>query len=182
MIVDVVMQLGLIFANGMASAACVLIGKTVGAKDYAKTKEYSRTIEILFAGIGVLMCTLVFFTRSIPISFYTNVSAETKQLADTLLAIGAFTLLGTSYHMACFTGINRGAGDSRFVFKVDMICGWLIVVPFSALAAAGYLNGWGAFFTLPLVFLCTRIDQCFKWIIAFIRLRGNKWIKNVVRD
>ena len=99
-----------------------------------------------------------------------------------LLAIGAVSLIGTSYHMACFTGINRGAGDSRFVFLVDMICGWLVVVPLSALAAAGYLNEWHPLFTLPLVYLCTRIDQCFKWIIAFIRLRGNKWIRNVTRD
>ena len=35
---------------------------------------------------------------------------------------------------------------------------------------------------LPVVFLCTRIDQCFKWIIAFIRLRGDKWIRNVTRE
>ena len=178
---DVVMQLGLIFANGMAASACVLIGKTVGVKDYAKTREYSRTIEIIFAVVGVIMGALVFFTRGFPISLY-NVSDETKQLADTLLAIGAFTLLGTSYHMACFTGINRGAGDSRFVFKVDMLCGWLVVVPLSVLSAMGYLNNWAPFFSLPLVYLCTRIDQCFKWIIAFIRLRGNKWIKNVVRE
>ena len=35
---------------------------------------------------------------------------------------------------------------------------------------------------LPIVFLCTRIDQCFKWIIAFFRLRGDKWIRNVTRE
>ena len=34
---------------------------------------------------------------------------------------------------------------------------------------------------LPVVFLMTRIDQCFKWLIAFLRLRGDKWIKNVTR-
>ena len=36
--------------------------------------------------------------------------------------------------------------------------------------------------SLPVVFLCTRLDQCFKWIIAFFRLRGDKWIRNVTRD
>ena len=178
---DVMMQLGLIFANGMAAGACVVIGKTVGEKQYDRTREYSKTIEILFALIGVVMASLVFFTRSIPISLY-NVTEETAALADRLLAVGAITLLGTSYHMACFTGINRGAGDSRFVFKVDLICGWLVVIPLSALAAAGYLYSWAPFFSLPLVYLCTRIDQCFKWIIAFIRLRGNHWIRNVTRD
>lgn len=181
-ITDVVMQLGLIFANGLAAGACVIIGKTVGVNDFKKTREYSRSIEIIFAVVGIFMGLLVFFARSFPVSLYTEISDETRALAMQLLAIGAISLMGTSYHMACFTGINRGAGDSRFVFKVDMVCGWLVVVPLSTLTAIGYLNEWAPFFTLPLVFLCTRIDQCFKWIIALIRLRGNKWIKNVTRD
>lgn len=181
-ITDVVMQLGLIFANGLAAGACVIIGKTVGVNNFAKTKEYSRSIEIIFAAVGIIMGLLVFTSRALPVSLYSNISQQTRDLAMQLLAIGAVSLIGTSYHMACFTGINRGAGDSRFVFLVDMICGWLVVVPLSALAAAGYLNGWHPLFTLPLVYLCTRIDQCFKWIIAFIRLRGNKWIRNVTRD
>ncbi len=181
-ITDVVMQLGLIFANGLAAGACVIIGKTVGVNNFEKTKEYSRSIEIIFAAVGIIMGLLVFTSRAFPVSLYSNISQQTRDLAMQLLAIGAVSLIGTSYHMACFTGINRGAGDSRFVFLVDMICGWLVVVPLSALAAAGYLNEWHPLFTLPLVYLCTRIDQCFKWIIAFIRLRGNKWIRNVTRD
>ena len=83
--------------------------------------------------------------------------------------------LGTTYHASCFVGINRGAGDSRFVMTVDMICGWLVVLPLTYLAAFVWK------LPLPLVFLCTRIDQCFKWIIAMVRLRGDRWIKNVTR-
>ena len=181
-ITDVVMQLGLIFANGLAAGACVIIGKTVGVNDYLKTKEYSRSIEIIFAATGILMGFLILFTRSFPVSLYTELSDATRSLAMQLLAIGAISLMGTGYHMACFTGINRGAGDSRFVFLVDMVCGWLVVIPLSLIAAAGYLNSWHAVFSLPLVYLCTRIDQCFKWIIALIRLRGNKWIRNVTRE
>ena len=97
-------------------------------------------------------------------------------LATKLIAIGAVTLLGTTYHASCFVGINRGAGDSRFVMTVDLICGWLVVLPLTFLAAFVFK------LPLPLVYLCTRIDQCFKWIIAFFRLRGNKWMKNVTRS
>ena len=28
----------------------------------------------------------------------------------------------------------------------------------------------------------TRIDQTFKWLIAWLRLRGDKWIHNVTRE
>jgi Na+-driven multidrug efflux pump len=174
-ITDLVLSLGAIFTSGLSSAACVIIGKTVGVSDYKRTREYSGTIQILFVAVGVLMMAIVFLTRPFAVSFY-NVSDATRTLALQMLAIGAITMLGTTYHAACFTGINRGAGDSRFVFKVDMICGWLIVLPLTALAA--FVLGW----PLPVVFLFTRIDQCFKWLIALIRLRGNKWIHNVTRS
>ena len=52
-----------------------------------------------------------------------------------LIAIVAVTLIGSCYHASCFLGINRGAGDSRFVALVDMICGWFVVLPATALAA-----------------------------------------------
>ena len=171
---EVVLSLGAIFTAGLANAATVVIGKTVGTGDFKRTREYSNTIQIIFVGVGVVMMALVFSMRWLPLSLY-SVSVETKQLAMTLLAIGAVTMIGTTYHAACFTGINRGAGDGKFVFKVDMVCGWLIVLPLMALAA--FVFRW----PLPVVFLCSRIDQCFKWIIAYFRLRGNKWIRNVTR-
>lgn len=174
-IAETIMSLATIVTAGLGNAACVMIGKTVGAKEYDKTRSYSNTLQILFAMGGALMCTLLFAFRAGPVSLY-NIEPETAALARTLIGVGAVTLLGTFYHATCFTGINRGAGDGKFVFKVDMVCGWLIVLPLSALGA--FVFGW----PLPVIFLCLRIDQCFKWLIAFFRLRGDRWIRNVTRE
>ena len=131
----------------------------------------------MFFGIGLVMALVVFLLRAPFVSLYGSASdPAVHQLCMTMIALGAVTLIGTSYHASCFVGINRGAGDSRFVAMVDMICGWLVVLPATFLAAFTF-NA-----PLPVVFLCTRIDQCFKWLIAFIRLRGDKWIKNVTRE
>lgn len=174
-ITEVLLSLGTIFTFGLANAACVVIGKTIGQKDYERTRSYSNRIQILFVIVGVSMAALVFFTRHIIVSFY-NIGPDTKALALQLIAIGAVTLIGTSYHAACFVGINRGGGDSHFVFKVDLIFGWLIVLPLSYLAAFVWK------LPLPIVFLFIRIDQSLKWLIAFLRLRGDKWIHNVTRE
>ena len=183
-IAEVIMSLAGIFTAGLGSAACVIIGKTVGAKEYDKTRQYSNTLQILFACFGVTMCVILFFARTPLVSLYEILSKSgasggfaqaTKDLAKTFIGIGAFTLIGTFYHATCFTGINRGSGDSKFVFKVDMICGWLIVLPLT------FINAIVVGAPLPIIFLSARIDQCFKWLIAFIRLRGNKWIRNVTR-
>ncbi|MDR1600735.1 MAG: MATE family efflux transporter [Oscillospiraceae bacterium] len=170
------MELGRVFSSSLTIGACVMIGMTVGQKDYRKTREYSNTIQVLFVFVGCVMALMVYLLRGPYASLYGNISDEARRLANTLISIGALTLIGTTYHASCFIGINRGAGDSRFVFVVDMICGWLVVLPLSALAA--FVWRW----PLPMVFLCIYIDQCFKWLIAFIRLRGNKWIRNVTRE
>lgn len=174
-ITNSMMNLGTMFTFALAGGACVMVGKVVGKGDYDTAREYSKTIQVMFACIGVVMAVIVFLLRKPFTGLYGSASdPEVFDLATTMIAIGAVTLLGTSYHASCFVGINRGAGDSQFVAKVDMICGWLIVLP--SMLIAVHFN-----WPLPIVFLMTRIDQCFKWLIAFIRLRGNKWIKNVTR-
>jgi len=186
-IAEIVMSLAGIFTVGLGSAACVIIGKTVGAKEYEKTRQYANTLQILFASFGIVMCAVLFFAKTPLVSLYEIVSKGTTggfpdeviKLAKTFISIGAFTLMGTFYHATCFTGINRGAGDGKFVFKVDMVCGWLVVLPLLYLNAL--VINWPAGYHMQIVFLSARIDQCFKWLIAFIRLRGNKWIKNVTR-
>lgn len=171
-IADVVLQLAQLFTSGLANGAAVIIGKSVGAGDFAHTRRLSVRIQILFAAVGVTVASAVILTRSIPPTFY-NCSEQVKQLAQTFLLIGGFTHIGTCYHAACFTGINRGAGDGKFVMRVDMVCGWLIVIPLL------YLTGFVFRMPLPVVYLASRFDQCFKWIIAFFRLRGDRWIHRI---
>ena len=173
-VTDMMMNLGTMFTFALAGGACIVVGKAVGAQDYKRVREYSGTIQILFACIGVVMCAVVFALRKLFAGLY-GLEPQTYALATRMIAICSLTLLGTTYHASCFVGINRGAGDSRFVMLVDMICGWFIVLPLSALAA--FVFHWPP----AAVYLCTRIDQCFKWIIAFFRLRGDKWIRNVTR-
>lgn len=171
-IADMVLMLAMIFTNGLSVGATVVIGETVGAKDYVKTRKYSNKIQVLFAIFGVCISLILILLRGFVPMFY-NVSDEVANLAVTFLLIGGITSMGTCYHAACFVGINRGAGDGKFVVLIDMLCGWLVVIPLT------YITGYVLKLPLPLVFLAARSDQCFKWIIAFFRLRGNKWIRNV---
>lgn len=170
-------NLGTMFTFALAGGACVVVGKAVGKGDYDAAREYSKTIQLMFLMIGIAMAALVFALR-VPFTrlYGSSKDPEVHSLATTMIAILAVTLIGTSYHASCFIGINRGAGDSRFVAMVDSICGWLIVIPATALCAFVFKA------PLPVVFLATRIDQCFKWVIAMLRLRGDKWIRNVTRE
>lgn len=170
-------NLGTLFTFGLAGGAAVVVGKAVGRGEYDTAREYSKTIQLMFVVVGVIMASVVYMLRVPFTSLYgSSRDPEVFKLSVDIMFIMAVSMLGTTYHAACFVGINRGAGDSRFVALVDMICGWLIVLPMTYLAA--FVWKW----PLPWVFFATRVDQYFKWIIAYYRLRGNKWIKNVTRE
>ncbi|NLW20303.1 MAG: MATE family efflux transporter [Clostridiales bacterium] len=172
---DSLLNLGTLFTFSLAGGAAVMVGKAVGQDDIPKVKDYARTIQIMFLLVGIFMAALVFLVRKPFVALY-GLPVEAAALAEHMVALCTLTLIGTSYHASCFIGINRGAGDNRFVMLVDMVCGWLIVLP------AAFLGGFVLKLPLAWVYFLTRIDQTFKWIIAYRRLRTDKWIHRVTRD
>ena len=158
-----------------SGASSVIIGKTVGSKDYDKVKQYARTMQFLFACLGIIAGVTLFASRDLFISFF-NFSPETQIYARQFMTILSLSVVFTSYHAPCFTGIIRAGGDTKFVFIVDTIVSWCLVLPMAFLAAF--------VFNAPpwVVFLCIFSDQFYKWIIAFIKTNRFKWIINLTRE
>ena len=176
-IANSMIDLSTLFAFSLANGACVVVGKAVGKGDYDTARQYSKTIQLMFLCIGIVMCGLMVLLNKPFVSLYGSAKdPEVFRLSVTFIYIVAISLIGTCYHASCFKGINRGGGDSRFVAFVDMICGWVVVIP-SMLLSAFVFHA-----SMPVIFFCTRVDQCFKWFVAMLRLRGNRWIKNVTRE
>lgn len=174
-IAEIVLQLVMMFSWGMSAAAAIQIGKTIGEGDLERTRRYSTTIQVIFLGLGIIAAAITFWLRYPVVSLFGS-SPETKQIAADFLVFGALTIWATAYAAACFLGINRGAGDVRFVLHVNLITGWLIVLPLTALAV--FVFRWPP----AVVFFCTRSDQILKVFIAYFRLRGTRWIHRVTRN
>jgi len=160
---------------GASGASAVIIGKTVGSGDYDLVKQYARTMQVLFATLGLMTGLGIFAMRDVFISLY-NFSEYTQILARQFMTIMSIAVIFTAYHAPCFTGIIRAGGDTKFVLIVDAICGWLIVLPLAFLAAFVFgMPPW-------VVFFCLKFDQFFKWIIAIIKTNRFKWIMNLTRE
>ncbi|HSK67935.1 MAG TPA: MATE family efflux transporter, partial [Candidatus Limnocylindria bacterium] len=130
---ETLMNLATLVPFALAGGAAVLVGKAVGSGDVALARSYSRTLQALFLGLGLTVAALAFLLRGPFIGMHA-MTPEAASLASRMIVLGSITLIGTGYHASCFMGILRGAGDSRFVMLVDLICGWLIVIPSAALA------------------------------------------------
>lgn len=160
-------------AVGAASAGAVIIGKTVGEGDMPKLKCYTRTLQLIFVGVGVILAGIMLLVRIPLLSVYApQITTETYDLASAYMLIQASVLLFMSYQMPTNTGIVRGGGDAKFVLTLDTIATF-VFVPLSF--AAGLIWKWP-----PIaVILCMNCDQYIKCIPAFIRANGYKWVKTL---
>ncbi len=153
-----------------ASCAAVMISKVIGEGKEHLVKPYARTFQVLFICIGIVTASLIFIFKDIILFAYNDISPESKEMALKFMTILSITVIGTSYQMPCHTGVVRGGGDTSFVFKVDSIFMWGIILPSSIFAA----------FVLKcppeVVFFILKCDQLIKCIVACIKVNSFNWI------
>lgn len=174
-ITGVIQQLATITVFGVANAAAVMVGKSIGANDIKRAKETTFTLTFISIGIGLLSAGIIFLIRGPVINFY-NVSEETKRIAYDMMAYMAVIVFFISLSALFIVGVLRGAGDARFTLLAEIASLWLVSVPVGALV--------GLVFKLPvpLVYLFFKLDEPMKVICCLFRFKGGKWIKNVTRD
>lgn len=161
--------------NGMSAAVSIITGKTVGAGKIERMKEYAKTVQILFLGVGVLTGVLVALTKTPFIGMYASVSQETTDYAQQFCTVLAVTSVGTCYQAACLAGLVKSGGDVGFVFKMDTFFVLLVVLPSAIISARLGAPAW-------LVFACLKCDQILKCVVAFFKIKSYNWIKNLTRE
>ena len=158
-----------------SNASGVLIGKTVGEGDIPRVKQYTKTLQILFLGIGIVTGLVLYSCTDFIIGLY-DVTAAAAELARQFILVLSITVVGTAYQCSCLTGIVTGGGDTKFVLINDLIHQWLIVIP-SAFLSAFVFHG-----PLWLTFLCLKSDQILKCFVAIFKVNRYRWIHQLTRE
>ena len=123
-----------------------MIGKTVGEGDIPRVKAYTKTLQIIFVMIGLVTGSALWFSKDVILNLYGSITPQTWELAIQFIAVLSVTVVGTSYQVACLSGIVTGGGDTKFVLINDTIHQWLIVIPGAYLSA--FVFGWPLWITL----------------------------------
>ena len=161
---------------GAASAAGIVVGRTIGEGNEKKLHPLVTTLQVLFLSIGLCSGLAIFLLRGpILAAFGGTLTENAYRLSRQFMLVLAITTVGTSYQMACDNGIIRGGGDTGFSAKMNLISMWGIIVPFSAMAAFWWKCPPVA------VFFLLKWDQLYKAIPVGIRLHSWKWVKKVTR-
>ncbi len=163
-----------VWMNGMSSAVGIITGKTVGAGQYEKMKEYSKTVQMIFLFVGLISGAAVFLFRDGFIFLY-NASPEAQEYSRQFINVISVTIIGTCYQAACLFGLVKSGGDISFVFKNDTIFVFLVVIPSSLIAMWLGAPPW-------VVFACLKCDQILKCFVAIVKINRYNWMKNLTRD
>lgn len=165
-----------VVSYGAASAAAILVGKTVGGGQKEQLRQLVSTLERMFILLGIAAGAAIWAVRGPVLALFGGTLTEqASQLAMSFMAVLAVTTVGTSYQMACDNGIIRGGGDTAFSAKMNLVSMWLILVPVAAAAAFW----WGAPPTV--VFFLLKWDQLYKILPVTLRLHSWKWVRVVTR-
>ena len=161
---------------GAASAAGIVVGRTIGEDNEKKLHPLVTTLQVLFISIGLCSGLAIFLLRGpILAAFGGTLTENAYRLSRQFMLVLAITTVGTSYQMACDNGIIRGGDDTAFSAKMNLVSMWCIIVPFSAMAAFWWKCPPVA------VFFLLKWDQLYKAIPVGIRLHSWKWVKKVTR-
>ena len=165
-----------VVAYGAASASGIVVGRSIGEGRRDALRPLVSTLQVLFVTIGLASGGLIFLARNPILAVFGGALTErARGLALQFMAVIAVTTVGTSYQMACDTGIIRGGGDTAFSAKMNLISMWGVVVPFSAMAAFWWKSPPAA------VFFLLKWDQLYKIIPVALRLHSWKWVRSVTR-
>ena len=163
-----------VIVMGLSSTTAVMIGTAIGKGDLARVKSDARSMSAVNLGVGVILGAALVLLRRPLLSMY-SLSEETTAMALNLIAIMGVVMVGMSYQMPTSFGVIQGAGDAKFVMKMNMISTWVIVMPLSFLSA--FVLRW----PVEAVVMVIQSDQIFKGLPTFLHFRKYKWIKKLTQ-
>ena len=164
-----------IFGIGIASASAILIGNKIGAGKEEDAKEDAIKISVFGVLIGIIIGIFFFFLSPF-IAMLFKITPETYENLIFVLKVMAIILPLRFFGITQIIGVLRGGGDVMYAIITELVAVWLIGVPLSFIAAA--------YFNLPItiVYILVCLEEPFKAIATYPRLRSGKWIKNLVKN
>lgn len=160
---------------GLAAAASIILGKTIGEKKYEKTVEYAHKFLKFTFFSTLLGGLLIFLSTPLIVKFFALNDSVVNYLSF-MLKINVIYSVIQGITVCLIVGIFRAGGDTKFALIVDVGPAWCGSLILGSLAAF--------YFKFPpkIIFLFLMTDELIKLPFAVWRYRSRKWLNNVTRE
>ncbi|MBQ8201960.1 MAG: MATE family efflux transporter [Clostridia bacterium] len=179
-VASVVRNLGTVMCFGTASAAGIVLGKTMGENRLTEARTYAKRFIGMAVWTALIGGAAILLLRQPVLDFmHLYVKDATQQAKDDLglmLFINAYYIMGMSLNTMLICGIFRSGGDVRYGLICDTVAMWGYAVPMGLLCA----------FVLKLpemwVYFILCLDEFVKLPVNFWYYRKQRWVRNITRQ
>lgn len=162
-------------ANGLSSAAAVLLGNELGAGNLRKADDYAKKLLVTGAVVGTVLALLLIPLRPLLLMPF-SVSEQIKQDSARCLLLYSAVLPFIFLDLIIIVGILRSGGDTLACFLIDVTGVWLWSVPMAFLGSLVW--------KLPIYWTYALVlsEELYKAFAALYRCRQRKWLKNLTNE
>ena len=178
-VASVVRNMGTVVCFGTASAAAIMLGKTMGENKLAEARVYARRFVGLSIWTALAGGVAILLVRPLVLSgmhIYVDVTEVVRRETSIMLLINAYYIMGMSVNTMLICGIFRAGGDVRYGLICDTIAMWGYAVPVGLLCA----------FVLKLpemwVYFILCLDEFVKMPVNVMHYRRMGWVRNLTRN
>ncbi len=158
--------------SGLSQAAGILIGKSLGAKQFEKA--YLESKKLLKYGLvgSIILSVALIIASPFYVKIYSVKPLLHKMTGNLLIAFAVIAPVKV-LNMILGGGIIRSGGKTDYVMWIDLIGTWLFGVPLGLLA--------GFVWNLPIemVYFVLSLEECVRLGIAFILFRRKIWMESL---
>lgn len=158
--------------SGVSQAAGIMIGKSLGAKNYGKARRDS--VRLMLWGLaGSLLLSLALLLLSGSYVKIFQVEDSVRLMAQKVLWVFALISPVKVQNMILGGGIIRSGGKTSYVMVIDLIGTWIFGVPLGLLAAFVWK------LPIQMVYFALSLEECVRLGISFwVYHRGN-WMQSL---
>lgn len=158
--------------SGLAQAAGILIGKSLGKGNYQEAYHHSRQLIFHSLLASLILSVLLMTTKDLYINIYA-VEAITKTAASHILFVFALIAPIKVLNMILGGGIIRSGGRTKLIMWIDLIGTWIFGVP---------LGYWAAFvMNIPIAYtyLILSLEEVIRLLITFVVFKKKIWMQSL---
>ncbi len=156
----------------IATAAAVILGKTLGANEIGTAKLYAKRFMKLSIISSIAIIVLIIVLSPLLVNIL-NLSDEVKKIAIVIIYIQAAFFLFKSFNALMAIGILKSGGDTLFAMLVDSLPLLIISIPLCLIAAIFFNAG-----IVALIIIGNFVEVC-KILVVWKRFKSGKWANNI---
>ena len=158
--------------SGLSQAAGILIGKSLGKKDY--DEAYANSKKLIWYGLcgAVILSALLITTKAFYVDIYA-VEAVTKAIASDILLAFALVAPIKVLNMILGGGIVRSGGKTKLIMWIDLMGTWIFGVPL------GYLSAFVLNLPIPYVYFILSLEEAVRLLVTVIVFKKKIWMQSL---